>query len=302
MTQPPPWQRTQAGVAFLDEARKRRKRGSPPPDLPELVEQQQLEPDGRDPSGYAVDLAAELLDTNPEAPADNADEILAQHEATSETPSSPAALDGRRDDAPADEILRALEAHHQRTEPHQRHPAPRGSADLDAQQPQRQRTKAAKSREPLLAQRRLLGAGGIAIVVMAAAMATAGALIVSLTGGTSYKLAHTPLARLAPVVKPPKPWVAYSAKPHPTARHVARPHPTKPATPPPSGSSVTASVSSSSEPTTSAPAQPVYHSQPAAAAASSDSGSSSSSGSASTSSGQRAGPTSVIGIGTSPSG
>jgi hypothetical protein len=144
MTEPPLTDQTQAGLAYIDEARRRRKHHSPPADPPATVEHQQPEPDDEDSLGYATNLAAAVKRPPPQAPAPNADEILAQHEAASNTVAEPAPT-ALPDAGPADEILRALEGHHQRAEPHQRHHAPRGSADLDAHQAQRPRGKPAKS-------------------------------------------------------------------------------------------------------------------------------------------------------------
>ena len=138
----------------------------------------------------------------------------------------------------------------------------------------------------------------VGAVLAAAALAAIGALIVSLTGGTSHTLARQSHATVARVVKPAKPWVAYSAKPHAAKRHVTRPRTAKP---PSSGSSDSVAAPSSSQAAVpaSAPAQLVYRPTPAASAAS-DSGSSS--GGGGSSSGQSAGPTSPLGPGTSPSG
>ena len=133
------------GIASLDDARKRRKRrGATAADLPEVPEQSP-KADAEDYSSYALDLAGGLLGEEPDVPAGSADAILAQHEPASERPSVASALD-EEPDAPADEILLALEAHHQRTAPRQRNAAPRGSADLDPQQPQLSRVKPAKAR------------------------------------------------------------------------------------------------------------------------------------------------------------
>jgi len=140
----------------------------------------------------------------------------------------------------------------------------------------------------------------IAASVVVAGLAATILLIVSLTSGASYKVARHSSASFSRAVKPVKPWVAYSAKPSAAKRHVARPHPKTPAR---STSSASAGTPSSSQPAGSAPvqAQPVYQPSPSASAAG-DTGSSSSSGGGASSSGQRAGPTSPIGIGTSPSG
>jgi hypothetical protein len=179
--------RTQAGVAFLDDARKRRKRSqvaSPgPPPSATLLEQQDPGLGAEDSSGYAVDLAAELLDPQPEAPGGGADAILAQHEAAAETRTSPRVADERLDDAPADEILLALEAHHRRAEPHQHHLAPRGSADLDAQQAQRPLAKPATARPKFKRprpSRPLLASGALAA-----------ALVAITIGGTSPSASRT---------------------------------------------------------------------------------------------------------------
>lgn len=160
------------GITSLEDARKRRERSSPTAaDLPEAPEQH-VEGDVEDYSGYALDLASELLSDDLGVPAENADAVLAQHEATSRTPS--AAVAGAEEaDAPADEILQALEAHHERTAPRQRHAAPRGSADLDPHQPQLPRAKPAREyptpRSPRSGRRSLVG-GGIAAVLVAIAI------------------------------------------------------------------------------------------------------------------------------------
>jgi hypothetical protein len=174
MTQPPLTDRTQAGVAFLDDARKRRKRRpkTPLPAEPAPDEEPQgAEFGAEDSSAFALDLAAELLDEQPEA-AGGADAILAQHEAAAEAPASPPAADERGDDAPADEILLALEGQHQRAEPRQRRLAPRGSADLAAHQAQRPRTKPPTTRPTFRRprpSRRLLAGGALAAALVAIA-------------------------------------------------------------------------------------------------------------------------------------
>ncbi len=141
----------------------------------------------------------------------------------------------------------------------------------------------------------------IAAVLVAAALAATGVVVVSLTSGTSPNVARHSHATVAHVVKPAKPWVARSAKPRRARRHVIRPRPPKPASSARSGTSVAASGQSVSSQASSTPAPPSYQAPPAASAAS-DSGSSSGGGSASSSSSGSAGPTSPLGPGTSPSG
>ena len=197
MTQPPPVQRTPAGLAFLDDARKRRKRRRPK-DPPQPVALERPEPDDEDRSGYALDLAVDLLDGDgePAGPAGSADEILAEHEAVAEAPATPADVDERGNDAPADEILLALEAHHQRAEPRQRHVAPRGSADLDVHQAQRARGKPTPRptfKRPR-SSRRLLAGGAIAAALAAIAIASNGA-----GAGTTSSAVDHPLAATANV-------------------------------------------------------------------------------------------------------
>ena len=170
------------GIASLDDARKRRKRrGSTATNLPEVPEQPP-KADAEDYSSYALDLAGGLLGEEPDVPAGSADAILAQHEAASERPSVAPALD-EEPDAPADEILLALEAHHQRTAPRQRNAAPRGSADLDPGQPQLPRAKPAKARATpgsSRSGRRPLVACGIAAVLVAIAITVSSSM-----GGTT---------------------------------------------------------------------------------------------------------------------
>lgn len=231
MTQPPPVQRTPAGLAFLDDARKRRKRRRPK-DPPQPVALERPEPDDEDRSGYALDLAVDLLDGDgePAGPAGSADEILAEHEAVAEAPATPADVDERGNDAPADEILLALEAHHQRAEPRQRHVAPRGSADLDVHQAQRARGKPTPRptfKRPR-SSRRLLAGGAIAAALAAIAIASNGssspstaanrlAPIATSTGATTLaagnfprhgllaaRPTHRPARKPAPKHHPPK--------------------------------------------------------------------------------------------------
>ena len=157
------------GIASLDDARKRRKRhGATAANLPDGVPEQPSKADAEDYSSYALDLAGGLLSNELDAPAENADAILAQHEAAGRTPSSAVALDEEAD-APADEILLALEAHHQRTAPQQRQAAPRGSADLDPHQPQQPRAKPARAhptaRSPRSGRRSLVACGIAAVLV-----------------------------------------------------------------------------------------------------------------------------------------
>jgi len=99
-----------------------------------------------------------------------------------------------------------------------------------------------------------------------------------------------------------KPWVAYSARPRPARHRPIKARAGKPTAPTSSRSSGSTAATASSSAQAPATPQPVYQPSPAASAASSDSGSSSRSEGGVSSSGQRAGPTSVIGIGTSPSG
>ena len=109
-----------------------------------------------------------LVDDYEAGPLVGADAILAQHEAaTIETPAGRGVTLEPEPQAPADEILRKLEGHHQQAEPHQRYAAPRGSADLDPRQPQRPRVKPVKARKTRTAprpRRRWLAAGAIASV------------------------------------------------------------------------------------------------------------------------------------------
>jgi len=154
------------GIAFIADARKRRERRGLTPDPPQPRVPEQPEPEDY---SAALNMADGALVNDHEAgPLVGADAILAQHEAaTIETPAGGGVTP--EPEAPADEILRKLEGHHQQGEPHQRYAAPRGSADLDPRQPQRPRVKPVKARKTRTAarpRRRWLAAGAIASVLV----------------------------------------------------------------------------------------------------------------------------------------
>jgi hypothetical protein len=181
---------TQAPVALIDDARKRRRGRGRGRKRPHPDDEHALESSGEDYSGYALGLADSLLSTDADpASASSPDEILARHERASENASSAPAVEEPQPAAAADEILLALEAHHHRREPHERRPAPRGSAELDAQQPQRPRPNAKRAREQrkcLLARPLLIGVGAIATVAVGVTIAMTN------TSTTASKVADHP--------------------------------------------------------------------------------------------------------------
>ena len=217
------------GIASLDDARKRRKRRrADAADLPEVPEQPP-KADAEDYSSYALDLAGGLLGEEPDVPAGSADAILAQHEAASNRPSVATRLEEGAD-APADEILAALEAHHQRTAPRQRHAAPRGSAELDPAQPQLPRAKAAKARaipgSPRFGRRPLV-ACGIAAALVAIAITVSSSL-----GGTTPRPVERQAVQIAGdyptrgLLRAPQhhvPAETRAHRPHRSTHHAKRP-------------------------------------------------------------------------------
>jgi len=171
---------SKAPVAVLEDARRRREQHTAANDAPRHPTA--VEP-GEDYSEYALDLAESLLtgDGGP-APSSTPDEILAQHEtAATSAPSSP--VGEPQQEPEADEILLALQTHHQRARPSASHATPLGSAELAPLKAQRKRSATPKAhRPPRSLTRRGLVASGV-IVIAAAASVLGLALSTSTTGG-----------------------------------------------------------------------------------------------------------------------
>jgi hypothetical protein len=240
-----------ARVALLDDVRARRARK--PSSAPAAFSTEDSDPFSEDSFGYTHDLASLLDEGQADEPtaAATADAILAEHHAARpelrHAADEPAITDGKAvvDDQqtglsperagyapPADEILEAISAHHEREQHSTRHPAPRGSADLEpaATRPRRARPGSSTERQDAghvrRVPRRVLAAGAaIAIAIAIPVLAIAGSSPHARPGsaahldfGSIVSKTLTAAARTSPKPAAPKRNPAHRT----TRRHQAR--------------------------------------------------------------------------------